>query len=286
MIAPTANYLNSQSGRPGSNRRRPAWEAVVGGLRSQFHHIIDIAPTILDVCGLQQPSSVNGVAQKPIEGVSMAYTFDNGSAPSTRNTHYFEMPGNRGIHHDGWVAATTPPTPPWSPSGADVDPITGYNWELYHAADDFSEADDLAKQQPAQLAELQKLFYDEAATCNVLPIDNSKTARLDPVIRPSHTRGRTSFTYRDGMVRIPEGATPDVKNPSASPRGGNQGRRSGRHRHAGRIRRTLVGDEVANEEDREVVHQPVVEASGARVVADPLGGIHHQSRRPVEVRHP
>jgi len=189
---------------------------AAGSLRGQFHHVIDIAPTILDVCGLQQPSSVNGVAQKPIEGVSMAYTFDDGDVSSTRSTQYFEMLGNRGIYHDGWVAATTPPEPPWSPSGADVDPITGYNWELYHVAEDFSEADDLAKQHPEKLAELQKLFYDEAAKYNVLPIDNSKTARLDPAIRPSLTRGRTSFSYRDGMVRIPEGAVPDVKNKSFS----------------------------------------------------------------------
>jgi arylsulfatase len=187
-----------------------------GGLRSQFHHVIDIAPTILDVCRLQQPSSVNGVAQKPIEGVSMAYTFDNATAPSTRNTQYFEMLGNRAIYSDGWVAATTPPVPPWSPSGADVDPITGYTWELYHVADDFSEANDLAKENPEKLVELQKLFYDEAAKYNVLPIDNSKTTRLDPAIRPSLTRGRTSFTYRDGMIRIPEGAAPDVKNKSFS----------------------------------------------------------------------
>jgi hypothetical protein len=97
------------------------------------------------------------------------------------------------------------------PAGADVDPITGYTWELYNVADDFSEANDLAKQNPEKLAELQKLFYDEAAKYNVLPIDNSKTTRLDPSIRPSLTRGRTSFSYHDGMVRIPEGAVPDVK---------------------------------------------------------------------------
>jgi arylsulfatase len=97
---------------------------------------------------------------------------------------------------------------------ADVDPITGYKWELYHVADDFSEADDLAKQQPAKLAELQKLFYEEAAKYNVLPIDNRRSERFDPAIRPSLTRGRTSFTYHDGMTRIPEAAVPDVKNKS------------------------------------------------------------------------
>jgi arylsulfatase len=187
-----------------------------GGLRSQFHHVIDIVPTILEVCHLQQPLSVNGVKQKPIEGVSLAYTFDHPAAKSKRNTQYFEMLGNRAIYHDGWVAATTPAGAPWEAAGPAVDPITGYNWELYHVSNDFSESDDLAKRQPEKLKHLQALFYKEAARYNVLPIDNSKTARMDPAIRPSLTRGRTSFTYYEGMTRIPEAAAPDVKNKSFS----------------------------------------------------------------------
>ncbi len=124
------------------------------------------------------------------------------------------MIGNRAIYGDGWVAATTPPTPPWSPAGADVDAITGYKWELYHVAEDFSETVNLADKEPQKLAALRLLFYAEAAKYNVLPIDNSKTARMGPNIRPSLTRGRTSFTYYDGATRILEGASPDTKNKS------------------------------------------------------------------------
>jgi arylsulfatase len=124
------------------------------------------------------------------------------------------MLGNRAIYHDGWVAATTPAGAPWLPVGPDVDPITGYAWELYHVADDFSESVDLASRYPERLSEMQALFYAEAKKYNVLPIDNTKVARLNPAIRPSLTRGRTSFTYFDGMTRIPEGAAPDLKNKS------------------------------------------------------------------------
>jgi arylsulfatase len=186
----------------------------VGTVRSQWHHVIDIAPTLLEVTGLRMPSSVNGVTQKPVEGVSMAYTFDNASAPSTRTTQYFEMLGNRAIYHDGWVAATTPTTPPWVAAGATVDVITGYKWELYHVAEDFSQAVNLVEAQPEKLRELQTTFYVEATKYNVLPLDNSKTERLDAAIRPSLTRGRTRFTYYEGQTRIPEGAAPDVKNKS------------------------------------------------------------------------
>jgi arylsulfatase len=124
------------------------------------------------------------------------------------------MLGNQAIYHDGWVACTTPPVPPWSPAGADVDVITGYQWELYHTDDDFSQAENLAGKMPQKLLEMRLLFYTEAAKYNVLPLDNSKTTRLDPAIRPSLTRGRTSFTYSQGMTRIPEGASPDLKNKS------------------------------------------------------------------------
>ena len=187
-----------------------------GGLRSQWHHCIDVVPTIYEVCGITAPASVNGVAQKPIEGVSMAYTFDDAKAKSRRTTQYFEMLGNRAIYHDGWVACTTPPLPPWDPGSAEEDVITGYRWELYHTDEDFSQAVDLAAKNPEKLKELQLLFYTEAARYDVLPLDNSKTARLDPAIRPSLTRGRKSFTFYDGQTRIPEGASPDIKNKSWS----------------------------------------------------------------------
>lgn len=185
-----------------------------GALRTQWHHVIDIVPTIYEACGVTPPEVVNGIGQKAIDGVSMAYSFADAAAPSRRTTQYFEMIGNRAIYHDGWVACTTPPVPPWDPGAADVDAIDGYQWELYHTDADFSQAENLAASHPEKLRELQLLFYTEAARHDVLPIDNSKTARLDPAIRPSLTRGRTKFTYGDGMTRIPEGASPNLKNTS------------------------------------------------------------------------
>lgn len=192
----------------------PRGIAARGELRTQWHHVIDIVPTLYEVCGVTPPTTVNGVAQKPIEGVSMAYTFADPKAKSRRTTQYFEMLGNRALYHDGWVACTTPPLPPWDPGNAAEDPINGYRWELYHTDVDFSQAHDLAAAEPAKLRELQLLFYTEAARHNVLPLDTSKTSRLDPAIRPSLTRGRTVFRYVDGQTRIPEGASPDLKNKS------------------------------------------------------------------------
>ena len=185
-----------------------------GGIRSQWHHTIDVVPTILEAAGLQQPAIVNGVAQKPIEGISMAYTFDQPTAPSARRTQYFEMMGNRAIYHDGWLACTTPMRPPWQQAEYTGDVITGYGWELYHVAEDFSQAVNLATKHPDKLQELQLLFYAEAAKYNVLPLDHSTLARVDVAVRPSLTRGRTEFTYSAGTTRIPEGAAPDVKNKS------------------------------------------------------------------------
>jgi arylsulfatase len=191
----------------------PKGIAAKSGLRTQWHHCIDIVPTILDIVGLPQPASVNGVAQKPIEGVSMKYTFADATAKSTRQTQYFEMLGNQGIYHEGWTACTTPIVPPWSSAATEADVIDGYKWELY-APSDFSQVENLAEKDPKKLLEMRLLFYTECAKYNVLPLDNSKTARLDPSIRPSLTRGRTSFTYSQDQTRIPEGAAPDMKNKS------------------------------------------------------------------------
>jgi len=193
-----------------------SWPARIkdkGGIRSQFHHVIDIMPTILEAAGVPVPKSINGVSQKPVEGVSMVYSFDDAKAPSKRQTQYFEMLGNRAIYHDGWVAATTPPTPPWSSSGGNV-AVLDYQWELYHVTEDFTQANNVAAKEPAKLAELQELFWVEAEKYNVLPIDNSKVERLDVTNRPSLTAGRDTFTYFPGLVRIPEGAAPDTKNKS------------------------------------------------------------------------
>lgn len=192
-----------------------SWPARIkdqGGIRTQFHHIIDIAPTIFEAVGIDAPSVLNGVAQKPIEGVSMVYTFDDAKVPSRHRTQYFEMFVNRAIYQDGWVAATTPAVAPWvmgqSPS------IDAYGWELYHVAEDFSQAVNLADREPAKLRELQDLFWIEANRYNVLPLDNSKVERFDVSLRPSLTRGRSVFTYFEGMTRIPEGTAPDLKNKS------------------------------------------------------------------------
>src|SRR5215469_11852594 len=125
-----------------------SWPARIkdaGGIRTQWHHMIDIVPTLLEASGIPAPVMVNGIAQRPIEGVSMAYTWDkaNTDAPSARRTQYFEMFGNRAIYHDGWIAATTPPAPPWSMGLAKMpNVVNGYKWELYNIADDYSEYND------------------------------------------------------------------------------------------------------------------------------------------------
>lgn len=193
-----------------------SWPARIkdkGGIRTQFHHVIDIAPTILEACGIQFPAVLNGVPQKPVEGVSMIYSFDDPKAPSKRRTQYFEMFANRAIYNDGWVATTTPPVTPWDIFGK-VPDVDDYQWELYHVAEDFSQAVNLAAREPAKLRALQDLFWVEAAKYNVIPIDNSRTERFDVATRPSLTRGRSVFTYFPGQVRIPEGAAPDLKNKS------------------------------------------------------------------------
>ena len=183
-----------------------------GGVRTQFHHVIDIAPTILEAVGVQMPAMLNGVPQKPIEGVSMVYSFDDPKAASTRRTQYFEMFANRAIYNDGWVAATTPPLAPWA-SGKTI-PVDDYKWELYDITKDFSQANNLAAKEPQKLREMQELFWIEAARHNVLPLDNSKLERMNVDNRPSLTRGRALFTYYPGMTRIPEGSAPSILNKS------------------------------------------------------------------------
>jgi arylsulfatase A-like enzyme len=183
-----------------------------GGIRTQFHHVIDIVPTILEATGIRAPEVVNGIKQKPIEGVSMAYTLDsaNANAPSKRDTQYFEIGGNRAIYHDGWIAATTPPAPPWVMGTAKMpDVVNGYQWELYHIADDYSEYNDLAAKQPDKLKELQGLFQTEAAKYQVFPLDNSAFTRL-VTPRPSTTAGRTVFTYSGENPGIPVANAPSI----------------------------------------------------------------------------
>jgi len=184
----------------------------VGAIRSQFHHVIDIVPTILEATGIPAPSTVNGIKQKPIEGVSMAYTFDqaNANAPTKHDTQYFEMAGNRGIYHDGWMANTTPFAPPWDlATGKLPDVVNGYKWELYHITEDFTQNNDLAAKNPDKLKEMQALFLTEAAKYNVLPLDNTAFVRLQTP-RPSAVAGKTVFTYTGENAGIPLGNAPDI----------------------------------------------------------------------------
>ena len=184
----------------------------LGGIRTQFHHIIDIVPTILEATGIPAPAMVNGIPQTPIEGVSMAYTFDkaNANVPSKRDTQYFEMIGNRAIYHDGWIAATTPPTTPWEMgSGKLPDVVNGYHWELYNITEDYSEYNDLAAKNPAKLKELQALFLSEAGKYNVFPLDNTLLQRVQTP-RPSAVAGKTVFTYSGVVPGIPAENAPSI----------------------------------------------------------------------------
>ena len=184
----------------------------VGGIRRQFHHVIDIVPTILEATGIPAPDTINGIKQRPIEGVSMAYTWAkaNADAPTRHTTQYFEMLGNRAIYHDGWVAATTPVTLPWELNTAPPpDVITGYKWELYNIDEDLTEFNDLAAKMPEKLKEMQGIFYAEAKKYNVLPLDNSTLARF-LTQRPSTTAGRTSFTYSGELTGVPPSCAPNI----------------------------------------------------------------------------
>jgi len=212
-----------------------AWPARIkdaGGIRTQFHHMIDIVPTLLEAAHIEAPVMLNGIAQKPIEGVSMAYTWDkaNAAAPSKRETQYFEMFGNRAIYHDGWIACTTPPVPPWLPGTKKLpDVVNGYNWELYHIAEDYSENDDLAAKMPDKLREMKELFLVEATKYNVFPLDNDVLQRFTTP-RPSATAGRDLFTYSGETAGIPPGNAPNLLNRSYTitadvevPTGGGEG---------------------------------------------------------------
>jgi len=181
-----------------------------GEVRSQFHHVVDVAPTALEAAGVPQPKSVNGVAQRPMDGVSMLYTFDDPAAAGRRTTQYFEMFGNRGIYHDGWVACTRHSIP-WLmvPLPAVKDDV----WELYDVEKDFSQADDLAAREPARLEELKAVFLKEAVRNHVLPIDDRRVERFNPATagRPDLLGARRSLTVYPGMTGMMENAFVNVK---------------------------------------------------------------------------
>ncbi|MEX1314857.1 MAG: arylsulfatase [Desulfotignum sp.] len=184
-----------------------------GELRSQFTHVIDVAPTILEAVGLPEPKVVNGVKQRPMDGTSMLYTFDDAEAKEQHTIQYFEMFGNRGIYHEGWFARTIHRAP-W-----EMKPRRGLTediWELYDTNSDFSLVNDLSKKYPKKLAEMQSLFLEEAEKNYVLPIDDRTIERVNAQLagRPDLMAGRTSLTLADGMTGMTENVFINIKNKS------------------------------------------------------------------------
>jgi hypothetical protein len=193
----------------------PARIKASGEIRSQFQHVIDVGPTILEAAGIPEPKTVNGVVQSPMEGVSMVYTFDDAKAAGRHKTQYFEILGNRAIYSDGWVAATVHKAP-W-----EVEPRRGLAedvWELYNVDEDFSQANDLAKSNPDKLKEMQAIFMKEAERYRVLPIDDRSIERFDPATagRPDLMGGRKALTLYEGMTGMMENAFINVKNQSVT----------------------------------------------------------------------
>lgn len=207
----------------------PQGIAAKGEIRSQWHHVIDIAPTILEAAGLPEPKSVNGTPQSPIEGVSMVYSFGNAKAASTHKTQYFEIFGNRGVYHDGWLAHTVHRAA-WESKGRH--PFQEDKWELYHVDKDFSAANDLAAQNPDILKDLQALFLKEATQNHALPLDDRFLERTNAALvgRPDLMAGRTSLTVYEGMIGMTENVFINTKNRSHTitaevqiPKGGANG---------------------------------------------------------------
>ncbi len=223
-----------------------SWPKVItdkGGIRHQFHHVIDIVPTILEATHVKQPKVVDGIPQSPIEGVSMTYTFDkkNADAPSTHHTQYFEMMGDHALYHDGWIASTKVMRAPWDISGGvGADPAT-YPWELYDLRNDWTQYEDVAAKNPAKLKELQDLFWTEAKKYQVLPLDATVATRLITP-RPSITAGRDVFTWTAPLTGTPNGDAPSHPERLVQVHGrgrGAAGRRRGRPDHTGRPLRRL-----------------------------------------------
>lgn len=184
-----------------------------GELRTQFHHVIDVAPTILEAAGLPEPKSVNGTSQTPIEGVSMLYTFNDAKTKSHHTTQYFEILSNRAIYKDGWLAGTVHRAP-WQMKSNTT--LADDKWELYDTSKDFSLSNDLAQKMPDKLKEMQALFTKEAINNNVLPIDDRVIERLNASLvgRPDIMAGRTSLTLHEGMTGISENVFINIKNHS------------------------------------------------------------------------
>ncbi len=184
-----------------------------GERRTQFHHVIDVAPTILEAAGLPEPKMVNGVQQRPMDGVSMAYSFNDAKAKDRHVSQYFEMFGNRAMYHEGWFARTIHRAP-WEQKPRR--PLTEDIWELYDTRNDFSLVNDLAAKNPQKLAELQALFMKEAEKNKALPIDDRVFERVNAelVNRPDLMAGRTSITLAEGMTGMTENVFLNIKNKS------------------------------------------------------------------------
>ncbi len=182
-----------------------------GELRTQYHHVIDVMPTLLDAAGVPAPGMVDGVAQQRIDGTSMIYSFDAPGAPSTRRTQYYEINGNRGIYHDGWLANTTPRNMPWhiarSRAGSDT---STYDWELYDLASDFSQAHNLAAAQPGRLEQMQALFDEEARRNNVYPIQDTGAQSRGMKMAQATGSFRNSYVYWGPNIRLPLMAAPPI----------------------------------------------------------------------------
>ncbi|MFN8624756.1 MAG: arylsulfatase [Candidatus Binatia bacterium] len=210
----------------------PARIESTGGLRSQFHHLIDIMPTILEAAGVPQPAVVNGVRQQPIDGVSLAYTFDTPDAADRHVTQYFEMMGNRAIYDHGWLASTTPKRLPWATQQylGSADPDKSYAWELYDLRTDYSQSRNLAATEPAKLKALQALWWKEAERNKVLPLDDRLSLERFAAAEKAYRSKRTSYVYWGGDVSIADAAAPPLLNRSFSvtadvaiPQGGGEG---------------------------------------------------------------
>jgi arylsulfatase len=192
----------------------PAKVADKGGVRTQFHHIVDVMPTILEAAGIRAPETLNGTPQKPIEGISMVYTFNDAHAADRRKSQIFELVSNRGMYQDGWMASSMSFVP-WAAKRAAYDPDKA-KWELYDIDQDFSQADDLSTKYPDKLKGLVDLWWAEAARHDILPLDWRSVERLSDQLtgRPSVAAGRNTFVYNTPLVALPEASAPDLKNKS------------------------------------------------------------------------
>ena len=206
---------SAASGRTWRSRGRHA-SRTKGALRDQFCHVIDIVPTILEVAGIPAPETVNGIKQAPIEGTSLAYTFDkqNAKAESRHTTQYFEMMGQWALYHEGWLLSTKVNRAPWEAFGpANPDPLNNQILELYDLNTDFSQSQNLADQHPDKVKEMKEMFIEEAKKYQVFPLDASVAARIIAP-RPNITAGRTEFVYTHPMVGLPQGDSPLLLNTS------------------------------------------------------------------------